>query len=198
MVRTPESKNTHLHPRLPKRDLPSSSRRAPNSRLPAGSRLWRRGRLLGAPTCFMDRSGATRMATEHLSKRGPQTPHPASPVRNKCLHGKYFKGYVCRTCGHALQHEDGRRKAPTSNGHKKAAAQAPSCPARQLRKMAELMGPCVKEFSTRAPPPSTPARQHRLRFGAMTSGPFSCSEEFPLCSESLTALRLSSTASPKP
>ena len=144
------------------------------------------------------------MATEHLSKRGPQTPHPANlliaeagPVSNKCLHGKYFKGYVCRTCGHALQHEDGRRKAPTSNGHKKAAAQAPSRPALQLRKIAELLGPCVK-FSTRAPPPSTPARQHRLRFGAMTSGPFSCSEEFPLCSESLTALRLSSTASPKP
>ena len=118
-------------------------------------------------------------------------------MRNKCLHGKYFKGYVYRTGGHALQHEDGRRKAPTSNRHKKAAAQAPTCPALQPRKMAELLGPCVREFPTDAPPP-TPARRHRLRLGAMSSGPFSCSEEFSVCSECLTALRLSNTASPKP
>ena len=96
-------------------------------------------------------------------------------MRKKCLHGNYFKGHASRTGGHALEHEDGRRKAPTSNRHKKAAAQAPSRPALQLRKMAELLGPCVK-FLTRAPPP-VPARQHRLRLGAMSSGPFGCSEE---------------------
>ena len=86
--------------------------------------------------------------------------------------------------GHALQHEDGRRKTPTSNRHKKAAAQAPRYPALQPRKMAELLGPCVKEFSTRAPPPTpspSPATQHRLRLGAMSSGPFSCSEEPSSC-----------------
>ena len=38
---------------------------------------------------------------------------------------------------------------------KDAAAQAPSNPALQLRKMAELLGPCVK-FSTNAPPPPQP------------------------------------------
>ena len=100
----------------------------------------------------------------------------ASPMCNMCLHGKCFKGHVSRTGGHALQHEDGRREAPTSNRNKKAAAQAPWCPVLQLRKMAELLGPCVKFCPTRAPPP-LPARQHRLRLGAMSSGPFSCSEE---------------------
>ena len=171
MVRTPESNNTHLRSRLPSRPLlPSSSRRAPNSRVPGGSRLRCRGRLLGHQHDFVsdgaDRSGATETAQKDL------------------------KGYVSRTGGHALQHEDGRREAPTSNRHKEAAAQAPCCNARQLRKMAELLGPCVKFCPKRAPPPPVPARQHRLRLSA--------AQKNPLCSESLTALRLSSTASPKP
>ena len=83
--------------------------------------------------------------------------------------------FNCRGCPCPAKARNGTSTAtPNRAGVGQAAAQAPSRPARQLRKMAEVLGPCVK-FSTSAPPPS-PARQHRLRLGAMSSGPFGCSD----------------------
>ena len=53
------------------------------------------------------------------------------------------------------------RHSPTGHGHKNKnpAAQAPSRSAWQLRKMAELLGPCVKFSGTKAPPPGSGSEQ---------------------------------------
>ena len=56
-----------------------------------------------------------------------------------------------------------------AHSHKNTAAQAPCPLALQLRKMAELVGPCVKFSITHAPPPREPGRQHGLRPVALSS-----------------------------
>ena len=55
-----------------------------------------------------------------------------------------------------------QKRAPSSDSHEDTAAQAPDL-ALQLRKMAELLRPCVKSSFTSAPPPPEPGRQHGLR-----------------------------------
>ena len=157
-------KNTHLHPPLPRCLLPSSARRAPNSRLPAGSRLRSGGRLLGRLAHSENAEPVHVSVWNAHAMRGPQHCHQ--------LGGRSH----CRGCPCPTKARNGTSTAtPNRAGVGQAAAGAPSCPTRQLRKITELLGPCLKFCTKRAPPPS-PARQHRLRLGAMSSGSFSCSD----------------------
>ena len=147
-----------------RRRLLSSSGRAPSSRLPAGSRLRHRDRLLGNTVRgeWGGRSGRCSGKTEVWDHEFVYTFHCRDcPGSQK---GPPQKGPPWREfCPHPTGVSEGSQQAlPPSTGQKNAAAQAPSRPAQQLRKMAELLAPCLKKFSTRAPPPS-PARQHRLR-----------------------------------
>ena len=78
--------------------------------------------------------------------------------------------FDCRVCWglHGASIEAGSQHTPSGDSHKNTAAQAPSLLALQLRKMAELLRPCVKSFRMRAPPPPAPGRQHGLRSVALS------------------------------
>ena len=100
---------------------------------------------------------------ENLNSEEPSSPTPSIPdpelwsvpLRKWGLHGSTME---------SSQH------APTGDSHKNTAAQAPKL-ALQLRKMAELLGACLKFSFTRAPPP-LPGRQQGLRPVALSSGAF--------------------------
>ena len=88
-----------------------------------------------APKCSCNgRSPTHQISFENLNSEEPSSPTPSNPelwsvpLRKWGLHGSTME---------SSQH------APTGDSHKNTAAQAPSI-ALQLRKMAELLGACLK------------------------------------------------------
>ena len=111
---------------------------------------------------------------ENLNAEEPASPAPSIPNPELCYIRLIAVSVPLSKWGlHAPSTKEGSQHAPTGASHKNAAAQAPYSLALQLRKMAELLRPCVKLSFTRAPPPPEPGRQHRLRPVALSSRAFS-------------------------
>ena len=161
----------------PKFQKPCSSRKSPCFLLLGRSCRRRRGRLrllrasgrlqnmqAEAPTCSCNgRSPTPRSPFENLNAEEPASPTPSIPNPELCYMRLIAGSVPLSKWGlHGPSIEGGSQHTPTGDRHKNTAAQAP-CAALQLRKMAELMGPCVKFSITHAPPPREPGRQHGLR-----------------------------------
>ena len=178
-VRRPEG--SRMQPKLR-----CSSRRSPRFLLLGRSCCQRRGRLLDAPAdskkCSqrLQHVPATAAAQpqdlpfENLNAEEPASPTPSIPNPELCYIRLIAGSVPLSKWGlHDPSTKEGSQHAPTGASHKNAAAQAPYSLALQLRKMAELLRPCVKLLFTRAPPPPEPGRQHRLRPVVLSSRAFS-------------------------
>ena len=162
-VRRPEG--SRMQPKLR-----CSSRRSPRFLLLGRSCRQRRGRLLGAPgrpqnmqseapTCSCNGRRSQDLPFENLNAEEPASPAPSIPNPELC-YIRLIAGSVplSKWSLHAPSTKEGSQHAPTGASHKNTAAQAPYSLALQLRKMAELLRPCVKFSLTRAPPPPEPGR----------------------------------------
>ena len=163
--------------------LRCSARRSPCFLLLGRSCCQRRGHLLDAPAdskkCsqrlqHVPATAAARpqdLPFENLNAEEPASPTPSIPNPELCYIRLIAGSVPLSKWGlHGPSIEGGSQHAPTGASHKNTAAQAPSFLALQLRKMAELLRPCVKFSFTRAPPPSPePGRQHGLRPMALSS-----------------------------
>ena len=165
-------KGSRMQPKLQK---PCSSRRSPCFLLLGRSCRERRGRLLGAPgrlrTMQAEAPTCSQNRLEYLNSEEPASPTPSIPDPELC-YTLLIAGSVPLSKGglHRPSTQEGSQHAPFDDRPKNTAAQAPLSLALQLRKMAELLRPCVK-LRTHAPPPSEPGRQQGLRPMALSSWP---------------------------
>ena len=118
------------------------------------------------------RSPTPKSPFENLNAEEPASLTPSIPDSELCYTRLIAGSVPLSKWGlHGPSTEGASQHTPTGDSHKNTAAQAPCPLALQLRKMAELMGPCVKFSITLAPPPKEPEpwRQHGPRPVALSS-----------------------------
>ena len=99
-------------------------------------------------------AGQPQDSLENLKSEEPASPKPSTPDPELCYIRLIAGSVPLGKWGlHGPSMEGGSQHTPIGDSHETTAAQAPSPLALQLRKMAELLGPCVKVVITHAPPP---------------------------------------------
>ena len=94
------------------------------------------------------------MLIENLKSEEPADPTPSIPDPELCYTRLIARSVLLIKWGlHGLSATGGFQHAPFGDRPKNTAAQAPSTLALQLRKMAELLPPCMKFWFRNAPPP---------------------------------------------